>query len=129
MPKPPEFASVTDAVFLAFLEECDGKAVLRCRLQMFNGNLTSEYVGQNQSTYTVHSAGQLGGMTLAGINAPGSLSVRSKAAVAYSEIHIAMALLAIAAFSVSFRRVWSAVAHLIAVQPCCLQMWENVIQL
>lgn len=68
-------------------------------------------------------------MTLAGINAPGSLSVRSKAAVAYSEIHIAMALLAIAASSVSFRRVWSAVAHLIAVQPCCLQMWENVIQL
>lgn len=68
-------------------------------------------------------------MTLAGINAPGSLCVCSKAAVAYSETHIVMAPLAIAASSVSFRRVWSAVAHLIAVQPCCLQMWENVVQL
>lgn len=76
------------------------KAVLHCRLQMFNGNLTSEYVQQKHSSYTVHSAGQLGGIALAGINAPGTLC--SKAIVAYSGIPIAVAPLAAAASSVSF---------------------------
>lgn len=77
----------------------------------------------------MRSAGHLGGMALAGINVLTSLCVCSKAAVAYSEIHVAMAPLAAAVSSGSFRSVWFAVARLIAVQPCCLQMSENVVQL
>ena len=63
------------------------------------------------SSYTVRSAGQLGGMALAGINAPDSLSVCSKAAVAYSEMHVAMASLAVAAFLVSFLGVCGLQLH------------------
>lgn len=55
--------------------------------------------------------GQLGGVTLAGINAPGSLCVCSKATVAYSEIHVAMASLAAAASSVSFLGVCGLQLH------------------
>lgn len=71
-----------------------------------------------KSSYTLCSAGQLGGMALASMNAPASLC--SKAAVANSEIPVAMALLPAAASSVIFSGVWSAVAQLFVVQPCCL---------
>lgn len=78
---------------------------------MFSGNLTNEYARQNQISYTVCSAGQLEGMALAGINAPGNLCVCSRAAVAYFEIHVVMAPLAAAASSVSFLGVCGLQLH------------------
>lgn len=100
------------------------KKVVWSRLQLFNGNLTSKCGWQNWSGYSVYSAGQLRGLALAGRNAPGSSCVCSRAPAACSEVHVAVAHLA-ASSSVSFLRICS----LIAVQRCCLQMWERVVQL
>lgn len=120
-----KIATINNAV-LAFFDKCDGEqSSVANYLQLLNGNHMREHA---LSIYTVCSAGWFGGMTPAGVNAPG-LCVCSKLAIAYSEIHRAVAPLAAADSSGSFSSVWSAVAlliHLTAFQPCCFQVWENV---
>lgn len=96
------------------------KKVVWCRLQMFDGNLPSECVWQNQNGCPVCSAGQLWGMALAGRNAPGSSCVCSRAPAVCSEAHIKTAPLS-ASSSVSFLGV----CGVIAVQPCCADVGES----